>query len=331
MVQYSSSAETDFNSLYSAEYNNASKAPFVKVTYTLTSEIESNNTAATANEMDVHPVPGTVSSINGVSNSDYDYFKIVAPRHGRVRVSLAAYGASASHWVHVYDQSNTLLTSKKTSALLNSDENSYTATTTFVTLKDGDLNSTLDTYYIRVSNTGTNGKSYRLTLQYVTDYAELDWAYPLSTTYAHINSPVSGRNYNGWAYHNGLDIQVVDQTIYAVTDAKVVKRGFGHTSMGNYVAIQTSSSGDTDFATGKTFVIVYMHLSSISVELNQNVSKGQAIGVSGSSGNVAAHLHFEVYVYDDTVPTYVTAHDASAIINPYELYYDRINFTGVPY
>ncbi len=330
MVHYTDVTVVDFNSLYTSNYSNSSKHPLMKVTYTLTSEVESNNNIATANEMEIYPVPETISSISGVSNSDYDYFVFAAPRHGRIKVTLSVTGASASHTVTVYDNNGISKVSKTTGGL-HPDENASITSVSFVALKDGDQNGTLENYYISVRNIGNSGKSYRLTIQYVTDYAELDWVYPLQLSDGGITnkatSPVSGRNLGDWEYHQGLDISAfVGTNVYAVTDATVVASG-NYGNMGNFIVLQTNiSGGDTDFATGLSFVIVYMHLNQRRVSANQTVSKGQLIGTSGNTGGVDPHLHFEVYVCTQVNPESVVAQTFESIINPYEIYYNTVDF-----
>ena len=57
--------------------------------------------------------------------------------------------------------------------------------------------------------------------------------------------------------------------------------------MGNYVKIDH----------GNGYVTIYMHLTSADVSPGQYVSKGQKIGVMGSTGNsTGTHLHFQLRI-----------------------------------
>jgi murein DD-endopeptidase MepM/ murein hydrolase activator NlpD len=60
--------------------------------------------------------------------------------------------------------------------------------------------------------------------------------------------------------------------------------GMDHTGFGLRVIIRHEDNRAT----------LYAHLDSISVKFNQKVSKGDMIGLSGSTGNCSGpHLHFE--------------------------------------
>lgn len=87
--------------------------------------------------------------------------------------------------------------------------------------------------------------------------------------------------------HKGIDIaRPSNKTIKAADNGKVVSAGFSG-GYGNKVVIDHNNGMRT----------VYAHLSSISVSVGQTVSRGQKIGVMGSTGNsTGVHLHFEVYV-----------------------------------
>ncbi|AZM92126.1 M23 family metallopeptidase [Streptomyces sp. W1SF4] len=86
-------------------------------------------------------------------------------------------------------------------------------------------------------------------------------------------------------YHTGVDfIASTGTTVRAVGAGTVVSAGWGG-AYGNEVVIR--------HADGK--YSQYGHLSSLSVSVGQSVTGGQAIGLSGATGNVTGpHLHFEI-------------------------------------
>jgi murein DD-endopeptidase MepM/ murein hydrolase activator NlpD len=86
--------------------------------------------------------------------------------------------------------------------------------------------------------------------------------------------------------HSGLDIGVKQGTAVMATEAGyVAKAAIGTKWYGNYVMIIHSNNLST----------LYGHLSSIIVEQDKYVAKGQIIGYSGSTGfSSGPHLHLEV-------------------------------------
>ncbi|MEU3410711.1 transglycosylase family protein [Streptomyces sp. NPDC006658] len=86
-------------------------------------------------------------------------------------------------------------------------------------------------------------------------------------------------------YHTGVDFLVPTGTsVKAVAAGHVVSAGWGG-SYGYQVVLRHADGRYTQYA----------HLSAISVRTGQNVTAGQRIGRSGSTGNVTGpHLHFEV-------------------------------------
>lgn len=85
--------------------------------------------------------------------------------------------------------------------------------------------------------------------------------------------------------HAGIDISGVrDRTIKAADNGKVTTAGW-HNGYGNYVIINHDNGYQT----------LYAHMSSLSVKRNQVVTKGEKLGVMGSTGrSTGIHLHFEV-------------------------------------
>ncbi|MEU8438551.1 LysM peptidoglycan-binding domain-containing M23 family metallopeptidase, partial [Streptomyces sp. NPDC029216] len=86
-------------------------------------------------------------------------------------------------------------------------------------------------------------------------------------------------------YHTGVDfIASTGTTVRAVGAGTVVSAGWGG-AYGNEVVIR--------HADGK--YSQYGHLSQLNVSTGQTVTAGQAIGLSGATGNVTGpHLHFEI-------------------------------------
>ncbi|WP_066310622.1 peptidoglycan DD-metalloendopeptidase family protein [Bacillus sp. FJAT-29814] len=87
--------------------------------------------------------------------------------------------------------------------------------------------------------------------------------------------------------HKGIDIaRPSDKTIKAADNGVVVSAGWDSGGYGNKVIIDHQNGLRT----------LYAHMSSLNVTAGQTVSKGQAIGIMGATGNVTGvHLHFEVF------------------------------------
>ena len=107
-----------------------------------------------------------------------------------------------------------------------------------------------------------------------------------------VKNPVITTEYGSggslWASgrHTGVDFQASTGTpVFSIGDGVVVDVQHGDKSYGNYVEIYH----------GNNIYSFYAHASSTSVSINQNVSKGQQIMLSGATGNVTGpHLHFEI-------------------------------------
>jgi murein DD-endopeptidase MepM/ murein hydrolase activator NlpD len=99
----------------------------------------------------------------------------------------------------------------------------------------------------------------------------------------HILSP-GGNDYS--ESHRGIDIAAgMGANVYAADGGMVVLAGGVTTGYGNVIYIDH----------GNGYSTVYAHLSQINVKGCQSVSRGQLIGLAGSTGNsTGAHLHFEV-------------------------------------
>lgn len=86
--------------------------------------------------------------------------------------------------------------------------------------------------------------------------------------------------------HNGMDIAGVSDRSILAADNGVVEIAQWNDSLGNYIVINHNNGYKT----------LYGHLSSINVQVGQTVSRGQRIGVMGTTGrSTGIHLHFEVH------------------------------------
>ncbi|WKD31518.1 M23 family metallopeptidase [Streptomyces xanthophaeus] len=102
-------------------------------------------------------------------------------------------------------------------------------------------------------------------------------------------------------YHTGVDfIASMGTTVKAVGAGTVVSAGWSG-SYGNEIVIRHADGKYSQYA----------HLSQLSVSSGQSVTAGQAIGLSGSTGNsTGPHLHFEIR----TTPSYGSDMDPIAYL-----------------
>jgi murein DD-endopeptidase MepM/ murein hydrolase activator NlpD len=89
-----------------------------------------------------------------------------------------------------------------------------------------------------------------------------------------------------WSYHRGIDIANSIGTQIAASDGGYVQyAGWSNVGYGYMVLINH----------GNGFSSLYAHLSYYYVDVGQYVSKGQVLGLMGSTGNsTGPHLHFEI-------------------------------------
>lgn len=349
LITYNDPTYNGYCEFYTGDYNNSSYHPMYLIHYSLLQETESNNTFATADQLEVMPQAGVITTVNGANTPsgttiDYDYYKFIAPRHGRIEVRLTVLG-NGIYNVAAYDESQNSLAAAPAKTLYTNPDGTQSreGNISFTTTKDGDKNGSLDTYYIRVYGPTSSSLSYRLTIKYTTAYAAFNWQYPLPVGNKYITSPVGYRTYDN-DYHEGVDIIVAeDNNVYAVTDAVVIFSAFNGKNktetergegMGEYIVLFTDqANGDVDPANGYYFAITYMHLNTRNVSVGNPVEQGTIIGKSGDTGgSTGPHLHFAVFVHP-TRPNQATAYNDQRynIINPYEFFYDDISFTGTPY
>ncbi len=119
------------------------------------------------------------------------------------------------------------------------------------------------------------------------------FVWPVSGLYTITSS--YGNRRSGW--HTGLDISggnASGKLVLAADSGTVELVKFSNKSYGNQVVINHGNGVKTRYA--------HMLDGSISVSVGQKVSRGQAIGRVGNTGNSSgAHLHFEVIVNGNTV------------------------------
>jgi len=110
----------------------------------------------------------------------------------------------------------------------------------------------------------------------------------ITSWYSWRRDPFSGRN----TFHNGLDIGVPMGTpIGAAMEGTVSETGYSPI-MGKYVILSHSGGWRT----------LYAHMSSISVQEGQYLSRGGRLGFSGNTGySTGPHVHFTVYKNGKTV------------------------------
>jgi murein DD-endopeptidase MepM/ murein hydrolase activator NlpD len=92
-----------------------------------------------------------------------------------------------------------------------------------------------------------------------------------------------------WTGHRAIDIGVrLGSAVLASDSGFVVLVANDDYGYGKHVMVNH----------GNGFETLYAHLSTILVSPGQTISKGQAIGLSGSTGHsTGPHLHFEVRYY----------------------------------
>ena len=118
-------------------------------------------------------------------------------------------------------------------------------------------------------------------LQMFATPVEFNWYSSVTSYYGYRIHPISGAN----QLHNGMDIGAPEGSkVMAGLTGTVVISAYND-SYGNYVVIKDS----------KGYELRYAHLSSRSVSAGSAVTKGDEIGLVGSTGNsTGSHLHIEL-------------------------------------
>lgn len=104
---------------------------------------------------------------------------------------------------------------------------------------------------------------------------------------------------NPGSAHNGIDILVRWDTVYSATDGVVSFVGYNPLDTGQYGGYEPNGAGNYIFIktywTNSFYYFLYGHLTRPFVAVNETVTKGQPIALSGNTGySTGAHLHFEI-------------------------------------
>lgn len=291
--------------------------------YGLTTENEDNNSFSAADTVQISEMLNKPTRVTGFisSESDVDYFKIVAPRHGMLKIELLP-AIDMDYDMEVYDSSQTQIE-------LSQNISDYNEQAEIFTVR----NQSQDTYYIKVKSFSgyTSLVPYFIIISYQDYLANFNWSYPLPTSVANnkiVNSPVGYRSYDG-TYHVGIDLDANEgQTVKSICSGTVDVSTFNN-SAGNTVEIL---SNDMDPVSGKRIRVRYQHLYSKSVSEDSVVSQNTTIGLSGNTGNSGgAHLHIDANNGEYENSTGMRG-DKTSIINLADVFSDYINFsTGKPY
>jgi len=116
---------------------------------------------------------------------------------------------------------------------------------------------------------------------------------PLGTSFGPRLLPRNG-DYR-YDFHRGLDIPTkINSPLFAVAAGVVIKAG-NHPSFTDGVIEVRHYDPDTDDCDVKRCISsFYLHISSHSVQIGDQVTQGQMIGLSGASFTGYEHLHFEI-------------------------------------
>ncbi|MDO4166738.1 MAG: peptidoglycan DD-metalloendopeptidase family protein [Eubacteriales bacterium] len=130
------------------------------------------------------------------------------------------------------------------------------------------------------SDTGSSGSTKASASGFVWPLAS---AGRISCGFGPRKSPTAGAS----TYHKGIDIAIPTGTVVRASKAGKVVTATYSSSAGNYVALYHGGGVYT----------YYMHCSSLSVSVGDQVAQGQTIALSGSTGiSTGPHLHFAVNV-----------------------------------
>lgn len=113
----------------------------------------------------------------------------------------------------------------------------------------------------------------------------------------YISSEFGYRSGTYSGFHAGIDIANSGSNVPIVAAGDgVVATAYHSSSYGNVVMI-------THYLNGQQYTTVYAHMKYFTVSAGQSVSKGQQIGVMGTTGeSTGQHLHFEFYIGPWTGP-----------------------------
>lgn len=110
----------------------------------------------------------------------------------------------------------------------------------------------------------------------------------LTSGYGYRKDPFTGKR----AFHGGIDLAVPENTeVVSCGSGKIVKTGYNRTN-GNFIIIDH----------GNKYKSYYGHLSQLLVKKDDDVKKGQVIGLSGNTGmSTGPHLHFQITLDGKTI------------------------------
>lgn len=92
--------------------------------------------------------------------------------------------------------------------------------------------------------------------------------------------------------HKGVDLIAEEGTNILSTDAGTIVKAVFSKNYGNHIVVQHNAKYKT----------LYAHLNSMNVQVGDEVSKGQTIGIIGSTGqSLKTHLHYEVREFNKPV------------------------------
>ena len=155
-------------------------------------------------------------------------------------------------------------------------------------------------------------------------YASYNWDWMFGNNYKSLTSSYGMREYNGYAFHNGIDVSVYLQPIYSVTNGTVTQKG-NKGAVGHFVVVETE---DKVYGSDTKLKVLYQHLASQgNLSVGQTVTKDTLIAYSGDSGSEGSyHLHFTVITNGmDRLTPYGDFTDIdkfSATTNPLSFYPD---------
>ncbi len=157
----------------------------------------------------------------------------------------------------------------------------------------------------------------------------------LNTSYyttTNLGNYIDGDNREEVGSHCGIDVDATKYAdghtdVFAVADGEVVTAGLNHASNGNYVVLKHENSPSVGNPTVKTtYFSCYLHMSSLNVTVNESVSHGDKIGVTGDTGNTtAAHLHFQIDTVDAPFHPYWPFTTAEYQAAGYSSFTDAVN------
>ncbi len=149
-----------------------------------------------------------------------------------------------------------------------------------MTGSDADRDAVLSHFTIQKGSSGVSGSI---------NYNGPNLCWPVDPEIVYITSPFGYRSapaYGATSYHEGIDIGAAGgKNIYACEKGTVKLAGFD-AAIGNYVTIDH----------GNGYVSKYFHmLTTPNVKAGDEIEKGQAIGLVGSTGvSTGNHLHFQI-------------------------------------